>query len=94
MQKHDIEELERMLAPLVDSEPSKRMAMRDLPNGGKVLSIGLVRERMSHTFTIADSSVFFVSPGESVKWPEATDGDMANAVEFAKNWLNDAEGEF
>ena len=94
MQKHTINELYEMLNDIMDENHPGNAKLHTPPDYvHECISLGIINEVIAYTFVLADGNGFVASPGEFVKWDDATMEDMARAVEFAENWFNDKSGE-
>ena len=94
MQKHTINELYEMLNDIMDENHPGKATLHTPPDyDHECISLGLIHDDIAYSFVLADGNGFIASPGEFVKWDDATMEDMARAVEFADNWLNDKSGE-
>jgi hypothetical protein len=94
MQKHTINELYEMLKGIMDENHPGHAKLHTPPDyDHECINLGLIHEDIAYTFVLADGNGFVASPGEFVKWDDATPEDMARSVEFADNWFNDKSGE-
>jgi hypothetical protein len=94
MQKHNINELYEMLNDIMDENHPGKATLHTQPDyDHECINLGIINEVIAYTFVLADGNGFVASPGEFVKWDDATMEDMARSVEFADNWFNDKSGE-
>ena len=94
MQKHTINELYEMLNDIMDENHPGQVKLHTPPDyDHECINLGLINEVIAYTFVLADGNGFISSPGEFIKWDDATMEDMARAVEFSENWFNDKSGE-
>ncbi|MBR2305709.1 MAG: hypothetical protein IKA48_00610 [Fibrobacter sp.] len=94
MQKHTINELYEMLKGIMDDGHPGNINLCIPPvHQTETISLSVIHKDIAFNFVLADENGFIASSGELVKWDDATPEDMARAVEFADNWLNDKSGE-